>query len=399
MRAATSLLKAYRTHGHLAANLDPLGSTPRGDPGIEPENLNLTPEVMAQIPASILRIGVPGETLLEALPPMREAYCGTIAYQFEHLASHEQRTWLREMIETGAHRQPLEDEEKRRLLHRLIDVFEFERFLQKTYLGQKVFSIEGLDAVVPMLDETFAMADSEGAKEVVIGMAHRGRLSVLAHNVNRPFESIFAEFEGSKQIDAVKAVAAIPHGGTGDVKYHYGHAGMYKLPDGREFQVRLYPNPSHLEFVNPVVEGATRGQHSQGRRGSEKQERARTPRCRSSCTATPRSRARGWSRDAQPARPRGATARAEPSTSSKTTRWASPPIRRKTVRRRTRRTWPRASTSRSSTSTPTAWRPGSLRYASRWPTGRWGRDIVIDVVGLPPLRPATRPTSPHTPSR
>ena len=108
VQAATSLLKAYRTHGHLAARLDPLGKEPKGDPAIEPENLNLTPELMAKIPASILRIGVEGETLLEALPRMREAYCGTIAYQIEHLSSHQQRMWLREMIETGAHRTPLE---------------------------------------------------------------------------------------------------------------------------------------------------------------------------------------------------------------------------------------------------------------------------------------------------
>ncbi len=258
VQAATSLLKAYRTHGHLAARLDPLGSEPKGDPAIQPETLNLTPELMARIPASILRIGVPGETLLEALPRMREAYCGTIAYQFEHLSSHQQRTWLREMVETGAHRAPLTEDEKRRLLDRLIDVFEFERFIEKAYLGQKIFTIEGLDAIVPMLDELVTLALRGGAEEVVFGMAHRGRLSVLAHNLGRSVESILAEFEGSKQIDAVKAVAAIPHGGTGDVKYHYGHQGVYENHEGEKIAVRLYPNPSHLEFVNPVVEGAAR---------------------------------------------------------------------------------------------------------------------------------------------
>src|SRR5213078_4611062 len=112
VQAATSLLKAYRTHGHLAARLDPLGSEPEGDPAIEPKNLNLTPELMSRIPAAILRIGVEGETLLEVLPRMREAYCGTIAYQIEHLSSHQQRMWLRDMIETGWHRKPLEPEEK-----------------------------------------------------------------------------------------------------------------------------------------------------------------------------------------------------------------------------------------------------------------------------------------------
>jgi 2-oxoglutarate dehydrogenase E1 component len=258
VQAATSLLKAYRTHGVLAANLDPLGSAPKGDPALQPENVNLTPELMARIPASILRIGVPGETLLEALPRMRDSYCGTIGYQVEHLSSHQQRIWLREMIETGAHRQPLTDEEKQRLLNRLIDVFQFERFLEKAYLGQKMFSIEGLDVVVPMLDEVVTLAQRAEAEEVVFGMAHRGRLSVLAHNLGRSVESILAEFEGSKQIEAVKAVAAIPHGGTGDVKYHYGHRGVYETADGEKISVRLYPNPSHLEFVDPVVTGGTR---------------------------------------------------------------------------------------------------------------------------------------------
>ncbi len=258
VQAATSLLKGYRTHGHLAARLDPLGREPQGDPAIEPEKLNLTPEMMARIPASVLRIGVPGETLLDVLPRMRETYCGTIAYQFEHLSSHQQRTWLQEMVETGAHRQPLTEDEKRRLLRRLVDVFEFERFIEKAYLGQKIFTLEGLDAVVPMLDELVTLAHRAGASEVVFGMAHRGRLSVLAHNLGRSVESILAEFEGAKQIDAVKAVAAIPHGGTGDVKYHYGHQGVYESSEGEKIAVRLYPNPSHLEFVDPVVEGAAR---------------------------------------------------------------------------------------------------------------------------------------------
>src|SRR6476620_7449912 len=258
VQAAPSLLKAYRTHGHLAARLNPLGSEGDGDPALVPENLNLTPELMSQIPASILRIGVEGETLLEALPRMREAYCGTIAYQIEHLASHQQRVWLREMIETGAHRQPLSTDEKRELLKRLIHVFQFERFLQRAYLGQKMFSIEGLDAVVPMIDELVTIAGRGGAEEVVIGMAHRGRLDVLTHNLGRSAESIMAEFEGAQALERVKRVAAIPHGGTGDVKYHHGAEGLFTTADGETIKIRLYPNPSHLEFVDPVVTGGTR---------------------------------------------------------------------------------------------------------------------------------------------
>ena len=259
VQAATSLLKAFRTHGHLAARVNPLAEeVPKGDPALEPENLNLTPELMQRIPASILRIGVEGENLLDALPRMREAYCGTIAYQIEHLSSHQQRMWLREMIETGTHRAPLPADEKRSLLHRLIEVFQFERFVQKAYLGQKMFSIEGLDVVVPMIDSLVTQARRDGADEVVIGMAHRGRLSVLVHNLGRSPESIMAEFEGAKALDRVKAIAAIPHSGTGDVKYHHGAEGLFSTDDGEEIRVRMYPNPSHLEFVDPVVTGGAR---------------------------------------------------------------------------------------------------------------------------------------------
>ncbi len=257
VQAATSLLKAYRTHGHLSANLNPLGGDGKGDPALEPENLNLTPELMGRIPASILRIGVDGETLLDALPRMRDAYCGTIGYQVEHLSSHQQRVWLREMIETGTHRKPLDNEEKRNLLVRLIEVYQFERFLQKAYLGQKMFSIEGLDSTVPMIDELATIARRDGGEQVVIGMAHRGRLTVLAHNLGRSLESIMAEFEGAKALDAVKRTDALRHGGTGDVKYHHGAEGLFESTEG-DVRMRLYPNPSHLEFVDPVVTGGAR---------------------------------------------------------------------------------------------------------------------------------------------
>ena len=145
-----------------------------------------------------------------------------------------------------------------------------------------------------MLDELVTLAHRGGAEEVVFGMAHRGRLSVLAHNLGRSVESILAEFEGSKQIDAVKAVAAIPHGGTGDVKYHYGHQGVYETSEGEKIAVRLYPNPSHLEFVDPVVEGA-HPLHPVRLRGRRSSSTSRSARCRSCCTATPPSPARAWS--------------------------------------------------------------------------------------------------------
>ncbi|MCW2999455.1 MAG: 2-oxoglutarate dehydrogenase, subunit, partial [Solirubrobacterales bacterium] len=255
VQAAVSLVKAHRTHGHLAARLDPLGSEPEGDPALNPEPLGLTPELMARIPAKILRVHVPGATLADALPHLRETYCGTIAYEIEHIASHRQRVWLREKIESGAFRTPLTNDEQLALLKRLIEVDAMERFMHKAYLGQKQFSIEGLDMTVPMIDEMIQLSAAHGAREVVLGMAHRGRLNVLAHNLGRPYESIFAEFEGASTLEAI---TTIPQGGTGDVKYHHGAQGSYQLPDGSSILVNLESNPSHLEFVHPVVVGASR---------------------------------------------------------------------------------------------------------------------------------------------
>jgi 2-oxoglutarate dehydrogenase E1 component len=255
VQAAVSLLKAHRTHGHLAARLDPLGTEPEDDPALHPEPLGLTPEIMARIPAKILRMHVPGGTLADALPHLRETYCGTIAYEIEHIASHRQRTWLREKIESGAFRHPMSPDERKALLKRLIEVDALERFMHKAYMGQKQFSIEGLDMTVPMLDEAIQLAAHHGGHEVVLGMAHRGRLNVLAHNLGRPYDMIFAEFEGAATLEAV---TTIPQGGTGDVKYHHGAQGSYQLPDGSAILVNLESNPSHLEFVGPVAIGASR---------------------------------------------------------------------------------------------------------------------------------------------
>ncbi|MBJ7328764.1 MAG: multifunctional oxoglutarate decarboxylase/oxoglutarate dehydrogenase thiamine pyrophosphate-binding subunit/dihydrolipoyllysine-residue succinyltransferase subunit [Solirubrobacteraceae bacterium] len=263
VQAATAIVKAYRTFGHLAARLDPLGTEPEGDPSLDPEPLGLTPQLMRQIPAKIVRVGVPGDTVADALPHLRNVYCGTIAYEIEHIASHRQRTWLREKIETGAFRTPLTSEEKTWLLGRLIKVDAFERFMHKAYLGQKQFSIEGLDMTVPMLDELIQLSAGNGAHEVVVGMAHRGRLNVLAHNLGRPYDNIFAEFEGASTLEAI---TTIPQGGTGDVKYHHGAQGSYQLANDESILVNLESNPSHLEFVHPVVEGATRAAQT-NRRG------------------------------------------------------------------------------------------------------------------------------------
>jgi 2-oxoglutarate dehydrogenase E1 component len=257
---ARSLVDAYRTHGHLAAHLDPLGSEPVGDPALELERIEreLTPELQRRVPASLLGLHVPGETLAGALPQLQATYCGTLAYEIEHISDHEERMWLRRAIESGRFREPLPPEAKRRLLERLSQIEALEQYLRRTFLGQKQFSIEGLDVLVPMLDETLELAARSGAHEVVVGMAHRGRLNVLAHTLDQPYGQLLREFEGERTI---AAVVGSPEGGTGDVKYHLGASGLRRTEAG-EIAVTLVSNPSHLEAVNPVVEGWTRAKQT-----------------------------------------------------------------------------------------------------------------------------------------
>jgi len=162
---------------------------------------------MARIPTEVLRIYCPGppKTLAEALPALRATYCGTIAYEVEHIGSHQERLWLRQVIESGEHRRPLSPEGKKQLLARLTAVESLERFLHKAYLGQKRFSIEGLDMTVPMLDFTIELAGAHGTRKTTIGMAHRGRLNVLAHVVNVPYDTIIAEFEGGHREETAES--------------------------------------------------------------------------------------------------------------------------------------------------------------------------------------------------
>ena len=254
--AAYALVRALRNFGHLAARLDPLGSEPVGDPSLDPARLGLTPEIMARIPVEVLRIYCKGQTLADAFPHLRATYCGTMAYEVEHIGSHQERVWLRQVIESGEHRKPLSADGKKQLLARLIAVEAFERFLHKAYLGQKRFSIEGLDMTVPMLDFTIELAGAHGTRKVTIGMAHRGRLNVLAHVVNVPYETILAEFEGGRREESPETEGGTA--GTGDVKYHHGAEGVYRTSTGQDVAVTLSPNPSHLEAVNPIVEGRAR---------------------------------------------------------------------------------------------------------------------------------------------
>jgi 2-oxoglutarate dehydrogenase E1 component len=258
--AAMALIKAHRTHGHLAAHLDPLGSEPVGDPALEAERLvpPLTPELQEKVPARLLRVYFPGETLADVLPKLQQTYSGTSAYEIEHISDHQERVWLRQAIESGKYRTPLSADEKRRLLARLTEVEGLERYLVRAFLGQKSFSIEGLDVLVPMLDMMLEGAAEDGAHEVVIGMAHRGRLNVIAHVLGRPYNTILREFEGERTLEALSNQ---PAGASGDVKYHLGADGRRKTPSG-DITVTLAANPSHLEAVDPVVEGLARSEQT-----------------------------------------------------------------------------------------------------------------------------------------
>jgi 2-oxoglutarate dehydrogenase E1 component len=252
--AGVAILSSFRRHGHLAATLDPLGTQPPGDPALDWHNYALTPSIMSAIPASILRTRVKGDTLADVVVELRKTYSSTIAYEVEHIANIEQREWLRDYIETGSHFVQLEADKARRVLQRLTKVETFERFLRKTYIGAKTFSIEGLDVMVPMLEETITLLGEEGVGNAVIGMAHRGRLATIAHVVNRPYEEIIGEFEAANLRGEGDASGDV----TGDVKYHHGANGRYTLPNGKFVAVALANNPSHLEAVDGVVEGRTR---------------------------------------------------------------------------------------------------------------------------------------------
>jgi len=262
--AAMQLVGTFRTHGYLAAQLDPLGTPPKGEPGLDPASVGLTADVMRQIPIGVLNTFVGGETLADAVPRLRETYCGTIAYEIEHIANHEERTWLRRVIESREHFLPLSDDDKRLLLADLMRVETLETFLHKSYLGSKRFGIEGLDIMVPMLRRAIELSYEQGTRDIVMGMAHRGRLNVLAHILGLSYEVLLAEFEGGRAVEETLT----PRGGTGDVKYHHGADGSFTTARGESLAVRLMPNPSHLEAVNPVVEGYARA-HQTDRTGAD----------------------------------------------------------------------------------------------------------------------------------
>ena len=246
---AAMLVRAVRQYGHLAVPVDPLGSPPVGAAELSPEFYGVTDKDLGEIPGAAL--GFPEHrTAASAIAHLRAIYASRIGFEFHHLEEEDERAWFREHIEGGEMQRAMSADEKLALLRRLTEVDGFERFLGRAYQGYKRFSIEGTDALVPMLDAVVEGAAREGTREVVIGMAHRGRISVLTHVLEKPAGAVFAEFEGKHGANAASD--------TGDVKYHLGARSVRTLGDGASIAVQVVPNPSHLEFVNPVLEGTAR---------------------------------------------------------------------------------------------------------------------------------------------
>ena len=246
--AAASLVEAIREYGHLAVQLDPLGTPPPGAPELTPEFHGMKEEELADVPASAL--GYSTGSAADVVQRLREVYCSTIALEFTHLGSEDERAWFKQSMEEGAITHPLTPAEKIAVLQRLTEVDGLERFLERAYKGYKRFSIEGNDVLIPMLDETIERSAGSGAREVVMAMAHRGRINVLVHVMGMSYVEMFGEFEG-RQGDASA------YSSTGDVKYHLGFTNE-RLAGDRTVSIELVPNPSHLEVVNPIMSGIAR---------------------------------------------------------------------------------------------------------------------------------------------
>jgi 2-oxoglutarate dehydrogenase E1 component len=245
---AFSLIQTFRARGHQAAAIDPLGA-PRTVPSdLDPAFHGFTPgdlDRMVDVEFSGVRRG----TLRELLARLQAIYCGTIGWQYRHIHDPLVLAWIQDRIEQPQYRQELAAAERRNILQRLTAAAVFEDFIQKKYIGSKSFSVEGCEALIPLLDAAIDLADQGGVSEVVVGMAHRGRLNVLSNVMGKPARRIFNEFD-----DADPEMWT----GRGDVKYHLGYSNDREMPSGRRLHLSLCFNPSHLEFVNPVALGRMR---------------------------------------------------------------------------------------------------------------------------------------------
>ena len=243
------LVKAYRSYGHLAAAIDPLGQRRVDVPELKPEYYGLGPELADRTFSTESIAGPARATLDEINTRLRNTYCRSIGVQYMHIGDYGQRRWLQERMESSENRLRLRAQDQKNILTKLTDAVIFEEFMQKKYIGAKRFSLEGAESLVPLLQLALDRAAEHEINGVVIGMPHRGRLNVLANIIGKSTKEIFQDFEGTNpEFD--------DH--MGDVKYHQGHGTTWVGPNGHSLHVSLSFNPSHLEFVNPVVLGRTR---------------------------------------------------------------------------------------------------------------------------------------------
>jgi multifunctional 2-oxoglutarate metabolism enzyme len=251
------LINAYRVRGHLIADLDPLGTEPSYHPELDPESYGLTiwdldREFLTGSLGEAIGEGAPKvfATLREILETLRQTYCGKIGCEYMNIQVPEQKLWLQQHMEREANNWPLDPETRLRILNSIVNGEEFEHFLHSRFVGQKRFALEGSETALAILDEILERAAAGNVHEIVMGMAHRGRLNILANIIGKDVKQIFSEFEG--EIDPGSTQ------GSGDVKYHLGATGIRKTASGREIVISVSPNPSHLEAVDPVVEGIVR---------------------------------------------------------------------------------------------------------------------------------------------
>ena len=253
--ATANLAQAIRSQGYLAADLNPLFKS-TGDPSLTLEYYNLREEDLGNLSAELVNLAAAdkGGNAHVAIEALRKIYCGTIGFDYAHVHSREERDWLQEIAESGRFRDSNQDMNEVKLLERLSQVEAFEMFLHRLYPGKTRFSIEGVDMLIPMIDEIIASAGREKICAILLGMAHRGRLNVLAHILNKPYSQILAEFTDPRGRETTWDEL----GWTGDVKYHMGG---YRQPDQNpeiDLVVRMPANPSHLEQIDPVVLGMAR---------------------------------------------------------------------------------------------------------------------------------------------
>lgn len=242
------LIHSYRSRGHLMAETDPLAYRQRKHPDLDIQNHGLTLWDLDRVFPTAGFTGKPKARLRDILGLLRDSYCRTIGVEYMHLSDPRQRRWLQERLESGYARTPRENQ--LRVLRSLNSAEAFETFLQTKFVGQKRFSLEGGESLIPLLDTVLSKAAANGLDEVCIGMSHRGRLNVLANLAGKSYGQIFAEFEGNQDPRSVQ--------GSGDVKYHLGTEGTYTAESGATTGVYLAANPSHLEAVDPVLEGIVR---------------------------------------------------------------------------------------------------------------------------------------------